>query len=120
MPPQAPKPVTKADIADAARSLPDRAMEAAKEDRPITVTLLRPIEHGNTLWTKLEFEPMCGEHVEDLPLGMEGATLGNLMRIGGRMSGAPDGLIRKLRPQDIRQVCDVVNAFLLLTQSDPD
>ena len=119
MPPQADK-VTKSAIEQAKKALPELALEAAENDRGITITLKRPVEHGNVTWKTLEFQPMCGEHVENLPLGMAGATIGHLLEIGGRMAAVPPGVMSKLGPADVRKTCDVVNAFLLFTQSEDD
>lgn len=119
MPPQATDKLTKADVAKELTTA-ERAMDAAERDVGITIPLKRHIEHGGVTYTELEFEPLCGEHVGDLGIDMSDSKIKDILAIGGRQAGVPDGVMGKLGPKDIRNVCDVVGSFLLLTQGTED
>ena len=96
----------------------ERCTDAAARDIPLKVPLSKPIEHGGATYTELEFQPMTGRHLREMPTA--GMTIGHLLNIGGAMACIPDGLVDKLPPEDVRNLTDVVNAFLLRIQGTED
>lgn len=95
-----------------------RCADAAARDVALTVPLSKPIEHGGTTYTQLDYQPMTGRHLREMPTS--GMTIGHLLNIGGSMACIPDGLVDKLPPEDVRNLTDVVNAFLLRIQGIAD
>jgi hypothetical protein len=115
MAPQDPKADKQTDL-----SVHERAEAASAADRAITLQLVTPITHGNTTWTELEMQPLRGRHMRSLPGDPRQITIGNLLEIGQGMAAVPDGIIDDLGPEDIRNVMDVVNAFLGRIQGTED